>query len=154
DGGFGHDRDGRPRLPEIEIAGRKFKYPNTLVSASCWAGLALGVGRPLGGKTLEPIVAKAKASFASAVDPEGTYPYDPSHRGQTRGADPTAAARSAGAYVALRALGVSPKEKSLSRTADWLRKHVDDMPEGHGSAPHGVFFGALACPAVGPDAKK
>jgi hypothetical protein len=154
DGGFGHDRDGRPRLPEIEIGGKKIKYPNTLVSASCWAGLALGVGRSVGGKGIEPVVAKAKAYFASAVDPDGTYPYDPSQRGEGGGSDPTAAARTAGAYAALRALGLSPKDKSLARTGDWLKKHVDEMPEGHGSAPHGVFFGAIACLEIGPDAKK
>ena len=56
DGGFGHDKEGRPRIPEIEMpmpggGVKKMKYPNTLLSASNWAANALGIARPVRGRS-------------------------------------------------------------------------------------------------------
>ena len=154
DGGFGHDREGRPRIPEIQMPdGTSMKYPATLLSASNWACTALGLARPLAGKKLDPVVAKAKAYYAASASTTGTYPYDPSQKGSSFDGDVTQAARTAGSYVALRALGVPPREKSLARTASFLERKAADLPEGHGSSPHGVFFGAIATLQLGGKAR-
>src|SRR5262245_690374 len=68
DGGFGHDQRGRPRVPEIPVplpgGGTKMlKYPSTLLSASAWAGFALGTTRPIAGKRLEAVLPKARDYF-------------------------------------------------------------------------------------------
>jgi hypothetical protein len=159
DGGFGHDREGRPRMPELEIplpggGVKKMKYPATLLSASAWAGTAMGLARTASGKKLDAPIGKAKAYFAANREPEGTYPYDPSQKGSGGGSDVTTVARTAGAFVALRALGVSPKEKDLARTGSFLVRRVEDLAEGHGSSPHGVFFGRIASLLLGPAATK
>lgn len=154
DGGFGHDQQGRPRIPEIPLpSGRKMKYPATLLSASNWACTALGLARPVAGKALDPVVVKAKAYYAASATSLGTYPYDPSQKGLASDSDVTQAARTAGSYVALRALGVPGRDKALQRTASFLERKVADLPEGHGSAPHGVFFGALATLQLGGKAR-
>ncbi len=154
DGGFGHDKEGRPRIPEIQMPdGTRMKYPATLISASNWACTALGLARPLTAKKLDPVVAKAKAYYAASASTTGTYPYDPTQKGSSFDGDVTQAARTAGSYVALRALGVPARDKSLSRTASFLERKVGDLPEGHGSSPHGVFFGALATLQIGGKAR-
>jgi len=154
DGGFGHDKEGRPRIPEIQMPdGTSMKYPATLLSASNWACTALGLARPLMGKKLDLVVAKAKAYCAASASTTGTYPYDPSQKGSSFDGDVTQAARTAGSYVALRAFGVLSREKSLSRTASFLERKGDDLPEGHGSSPHGVFFGAIATLQLGGKAR-
>lgn len=158
DGGFGHDKDGRPRLPEIEMplpggGVKKMKYPNTLLSASNWAANALGIARAVSGKRLDEATAKAKGYYAATRDPEGTYPYDPSQKGQG-GGDATVVARTAGSYVALRSLGVPARDKDLARTGSYLVRRIEDVAEGHGSSPHGVFFGRIATLLLGPAATK
>jgi hypothetical protein len=153
DGGFGHDQRGSPRIPEIPVPGpggtRMLKYPATLLSASAWSGLALGTMRPVAGKRLEPVVAKARKYFEQSQSGTGAFPYDPSQK-EHAGSDPTAAARTAGGYVALRALGAPPADRTVRKAAEYLAKRVDELPEGHGSSPHGVFFGAIACLWIGP----
>ncbi len=157
DGGFGHDQWGRPRLPEISIplpggGTRKLKYPATLLATTNWAAFAVGVLRPVGGKRLDPVVAKVKEYFRTSQCPGGAFPYDPSQRAEGGfSGDVTAPARTAGSYVGLRALGAPGTDKVVSRAADYLKRQVDDLPEGHGSAPHGVFFGALACLWMGAE---
>ena len=163
DGGWGHDREGRPRIPELDIpmpggGTRKMQYPATILSASNWAAFACGLARPVAGRWLDgsgsSVVAKAKEYYKASACIDGTYPYDPSQKGVAMGGgDVTAAARTAGSYAALRALGLAARDPALKRTADYLGKHVEDLPEGHGSAPHGVFFGAIACVWLGPEAR-
>ncbi len=158
DGGFGHDKEGRPRIPEIEMpmpggGVKKMKYPNTLLSASNWAANALGIARPVSGKKLDDAIAKAKAYYAATRDPEGTYPYDPSQKGQGGGSDVTSVARTAGSFTALRSMGVPAREKDLVRTGSFLARRLDDLPEGHGSSPHGVFFGVIAANLLGNEAR-
>lgn len=154
DGGFGHDQEGRPRIPEIQMPdGTKMKYPATLISASNWACMALGLARPLAGKKLDAVVAKAKGYYAASASTTGTYPYDPTQKGSSFDGDVTQAARTAGSYAALRALGVPPRDKSLGRTASFLERKAGDLPEGHGSSPHGVFFGAIATLEIGGKAR-
>jgi hypothetical protein len=157
DGGFGHDQKGSPRIPEIPVptpdgGTRMLRYPATLLSASAWAGFAIGTLRPIGGKRLEPVVTRARDYFRASQSPGGAFPYDPSQK-EAGGSDPTAAARTAGGYVALRALGLPPADKAVSRAPDYVSRHVADLPEGHGSSPHGVFFGAIACLWIGPAAR-
>lgn len=55
--------------------------------------------------------------------------------------------------MALRALGTPARDKSLARTASYLERKVADLPEGHGSSPHGVFFGAIATLQLGGKAR-
>ena len=158
DGGFGHDKDGRPRIPEIEMpmpggGVKKMKYPNTLLSASNWAANALGICRAVSGKKLDAAITKAKAFYAASREGEGSYPYDPSQKG-SGGGDLSAVARTAGSFVALRSMGLPGRDRDLARTGSFLARHVDDLPEGHGSSPHGVFFGAIATTMLGGEPRK
>ena len=65
----------------------------------------------------------------------------------------TSVARTAGSFTALRSMGVPAREKDLVRTGSFLARRLDDLPEGHGSSPHGVFFGVIAANLLGNEAR-
>jgi hypothetical protein len=158
-GGWGHDRQGSPRIPELDVpmpggGSKKMRYPATLLSVSNWATFALGVSKPVAGKRLDAVWPKVRSFYESTLGADGTYPYDPSQKDSGGGSDVTAAARTAGSYAALRAMGLKAQDPLLQRTAKYLAKHVADLPEGHGSAPHGVFFGAIASLSLGAEVRK
>jgi hypothetical protein len=155
DGGWGHGRISRPP-PEprpsagpggLSISG----YPATLLAPTNCAAAAIGF---LDAALLRPASASAKRAvehYRACILANGNFPYDLRQRSADQ--DLTGVGRTAGALVALHALGVSHTDETFTRGAAFLQQHWDVAGEGHGSPMLNLVFGALAARLLGAEAQ-
>jgi hypothetical protein len=154
DGGWGHGRLSRtpdaPKKPAGATGLVLSGYPPTLLAPTNCAATAMGV---LDAALPRPASASAKRAvdhYRACILANGNFPYD--LRQRTADQDLTGVGRTAGALVALHALGVPHDDDTFTRGAAFLRQHWDLVGEGHGSPVLNLVFGALAARLLGPEA--
>jgi hypothetical protein len=153
DGGWGHGRINAPATvvkPAPKPTGLVLSgYPPTLVAPTNCAATAIAF---LDAALPRPASAAAKRAvehYRACILSNGNFPYD--IRQRTADRDLTGVGRTAGALVAMHALGVPHDDATFSRGAAFLREHWDAVGEGHGSPVLNLVFGALAARLLGPD---
>lgn len=153
DGGWGHGRISKPPAPPpppdprggLVLSG----YPPTLLAPTNCAAAALGFLDAALPRPASPSAQRAVEHYGAAILANGNFPYD--LRQRSADADLTGVGRTAGALVALHALGVPHDDPVFLRGAAFLRQHWDLAGEGHGSPVLNLMFGALAAWLLGPD---
>jgi len=120
-------------------------YPSTLVAASNWALLTLGLAARQGCEVEPEVIDEALALYAKVQARNGSFPYGglPYRKGYEAG-------RTSGSVVAL--LAVEKDQSPLfRRAAQYVRRNLVAVPNGHASPAMHVFMGALAAYALGED---
>jgi hypothetical protein len=156
DGGWGHGRIATPAQANraeppaggLPLAG----YPATLVAPTNCAAAAIGFLDAALRRRDSDAAKRAAAHYRKCVLANGNFPYDIRQRSADR--DLAGVGRTAGALVAMHALGIPREDPTFTRAADFLRQHWDVVGEGHGSPVLNLVFGALAAHLLGPDAKR
>ncbi len=154
-GGFGHGRirpagavtPGSGPAPSAPFPDVPLSYPETLLAATNCVVAGLGAAARVLGRDAFPGRDAAVAYYRAARLPNGSFPYDPSQRAAS--ADPTGVSRSAGALLALWALGVPPADPDFALSFDFVTDRMDRIAEGHGSPALNLALAALACRALG-----
>ncbi len=118
-------------------------YPSTLMAATNWAVLALGVARRLGVAVDDAILARALELYADVQSPSGAFPYG--GRNYVKGFE---AGRTAAAVAALAALG-EVKGDLFRRAVGYAIEHAEEVPDGHASAAMHILTGALCFGLLG-----
>ncbi len=118
-------------------------YPSTLVAASNWALLVLGLAARQGLEVEPDVIDEALALYRKVQGKNGSLPYGglPYRKGYEAG-------RTSGTVVALLALG-SHQDPMFRRAAQYVRRNLVAVPNGHASPAMHVFMGALAAYALG-----
>ena len=154
DGGWGHGRISKPE-PEpkpavpgvVSISG----YPATLLAPTNCAAAAIGFLDAALPRPASPAAKRAVEHYRACILSNGNFPYD--LRQRTADKDLTGVGRTAGALVAMHALGVSHTDETFRRAVAFLQQHWDLVGEGHGSPVLNLVFGALAARLLGPEAQ-
>jgi hypothetical protein len=167
DGGWGHDDAripgfGLPKIPLPKPGGgtKSLEYPHTLLAASNCVGAALGTSKRALKQEPGEVAEKAIAYFRAAQSSSGMFPYDPSQKTSlpasamrgAQGAFTISRARTAGALLAIHALGVKPDDEMARLATAVLDEALEDVSEGHGSAMMALQLGALLQRARGDEA--
>jgi hypothetical protein len=147
-----------PAIPIPKPGGgtETLNYPHTLLAASNCVASALGTAYRILGTKEREAAAKAIAYYRECQSPTGIFPYDPSQKapdmpaGFAAGPDmATERARTGGALLALRCLGVPADDETAKKAEAVVDAHLEDLSEGHGSAMMALQLGALVCRARG-----
>jgi hypothetical protein len=141
-GGWGHGKvgdKGRPRgSSKMDGYGG---YPDTLQASTNIVATALGWVRPMVPSRKKDFVEKAQGYFRYAELANGCFPYDPSQRSAHM--DLTGVSRAAGAVLAMRALGISWKDRGIQRALAYIDANFAYLSEGHGSSTFNLFLAAM-----------
>ena len=144
DGGWGHGLLSHPAPPPADTHGGTVisGYPPTLLAPTNVAAPAIAFLDAALPRPMSESAKRAVEHYRKCILANGNFPYDVRQRTADR--DMTGVGRTAGALVAMHALGVPHDDPDFARGSAFLQEHWDLVGEGHGSPVLNLMFGALA----------